>query len=481
VTYFSPSAEQTFGYGASEAIGRDLADVIVPPSHRIAHRRGLAHFLGTGESSILGRRIELTAMRADGTEFPVELTVTRIDSTGEPGFTGFVRDITERVRSEQELRATRDRIELVANEQASLRRVATLVARHGTAEELFAVVAEEVAHVLGVRSASVVRYSTNGTATQVGAFGEAMPLPVGGSWPLDETAAAGVIWRTQRPASVDVADFEGDVAEKLLSSGLRFATGVPILVEGRLWGAMVVLETDRDALPGRVVERLQSFTELIATAVANATARSELLAARRRVIEAADAARERLTRDIHDGAQQKLVNSLINLQLAEDKWSSNPSRARELVELSVAETEAGIEALRDLAAGIHPAILSDMGLGAALDELAARLPIPVLLEVANLELPASLKASVYFFCSEALTNVIKHAAASSACVGIAARDGLLTVEVRDDGIGGAEIGVGGSGLVGLNDRLAALDGTLELSSPHGGAGTTLTACIPLPA
>jgi PAS domain S-box-containing protein len=478
VTYFSPSAEQTFGYRASETIGRELADVIVPPSHRIAHRRGLAHYLGTGEPKILGQRLEMTGMRSDGSEFPVELTVTRIDSTESPGFIGFVRDITERVSAEQELRAARDRIELIANEQASLRRVATLVASYATAEELFAVVAEEVAHVLDVRSASVIRYSTSGTATQVGSSGE-MPLPIGGSWPLEETVAASVVWRTQRPASVDVADFDGDVAAALLSGGLRFATAVPILVDGGLWGAMVVLESDRDALPAGVVKRLESFTELIATAVANATARSELLAARRRVIEAADAARERLTRDIHDGAQQHLVNSLINLQLAQEKWSSSPTRARELVELSLAETEGGIEALRELAAGIHPAILSDMGLGAALDELIARLPIPVRLQVGGPELAASLRASVYFFCSEALTNVVKHAAASSAWVNIAARDGMLMVEVGDDGVGGAEIGSAGSGLVGLNDRIGALNGTFELSSPHQGAGTTLTARIPL--
>ncbi|HWX95343.1 MAG TPA: GAF domain-containing protein, partial [Solirubrobacteraceae bacterium] len=413
-------------------------------------------------------------------EFPVELTVTRIDPPGKPGFIGFVRDVTERVRTEEELRSARGRFELIANEQASLRRVATLVARHATPEELFAVVAEEVAHVLDVQFTSVIRYDAHGTATQVGVWGEAMPLTVGASWPLEETVAAAVIWRTRQPTTVDVASFDGAVATALLSNGLRFATGVPIVVEGRLWGAMLALESDREALPAGVVDRLQSFTELVATAVANATARSELVAAQRRVIEAADAARERLTRDIHDGAQQQLVNSLINLQLAQQKWSSNPRRAREVLEIAVTEAEGGIEALRDLAAGIHPAILSDLGLAAALDELAARLPIPVLVDVADLELPASLRASVYFFCSEALTNVIKHAAASSASVSITPRDGLLTVAVHDNGVGGAELGSGGSGLVGLNDRIAALEGTLELSSHRQGAGTTLTARIPLP-
>jgi PAS domain S-box-containing protein len=481
VTYFNPSAQRTFGYGESEAVGRELADVIVPPSLRNEHRRGLARYLGTGGTRILGRRVELTAMRADGTEFPVELTVTRTEPPGEPGFTGFVRDITERVRAEEELRSAHGRIELVASEQASLRRVATLVARQATADELLAVVAKEVAYVLGVRCTGVIRYDAHGTATLVAMWGDALPLAVGTSWPLEETVAAGAIWRTQRPASVDVTTFDGSVAAALLDNGLRFATGVPIIVEGRLWGAMLALESDPEKLPAGVVDRLQSFTELVATAVANATARSALVAAQRRVIEAADAARERLTRDIHDGAQQRLVNSLVNIQLAQQKWSSSPSRAGEVLEIAAAEAEGGIEALRELAAGIHPAILSDLGLAAALDELAGRVPLPVRLEITDRELPVSLSASVYFFCSEALTNVIKHAAASSASISVDERDGVLTVEVRDNGSGGAEIGSRGSGLVGLNDRIAALEGTLELSSPHRGAGTTLTARIPLSA
>jgi signal transduction histidine kinase len=197
------------------------------------------------------------------------------------------------------------------------------------------------------------------------------------------------------------------------------------------------------------------------------------------VIEAADAARARVTRDMHDGAQQKLVNSVINLQLAQDKWSSNPARARELVDVGADEADAGIEMLRELAAGLHPAILSDLGLEAALESLSARAPIPVSLDVAQLALPSSLETSVYFFCSEALTNVIKHADATSASVRVDVADGWLSIEVRDDGLGGAEIGAGGSGLLGLRDRIGALEGAFALTS-LGGGGTTLTAQIPLP-
>lgn len=479
VTSFNKSAERTFGYPASEAIGRELADVIVPPSHREAHRRGLSRFLATGEANILGRRIELIAMHAGGSEFPVELTVTRLHGPPGPGFIGFVRDITERVRAEDELRSAHRRLESIASEQASLRRVATLVARQSTADELLATVAKEVAGVLGVPSTSVIRYNDRGTGTLVGVWGYAMPSALGTSWELDEAAILGMIWRTRRPASVELEGDEGVLAAALVKSGLRFATGMPIIAQGRLWGAMLALENHREALPASVISRLESFTELIATAVANAEARSELVAAQRRVIEAADAARERLTRDIHDGAQQQFVNSLVNLQRAQQKWSSDPTRARELLDAGVAEAESAVETLRELAAGIHPALLSDLGLRAALETLAARIVIPVSLKIDDLELPPPLAASAYFFCSEALTNVVKHAAATRASVRVEAVGDELTIEVSDDGIGGAVSGSGGSGLIGLSDRIGALEGSFAFGSPYGGGGTTVTARIPL--
>lgn len=480
VTFFNRSAERTFGYRSSEAVGRELADVIVPPAHRDAHRLGLARFLRTGESVILGRRIELVAMRSDGTEFPVELAVTRLAAPAGPGFIGFVRDITERVKAEKDLQAARLRAESIASEQAALRRVATLVARQTTPAELFAAVAREVADVLGVRSISVIRFDPDGTVTPVGVWGEETQFLLGVSWPLAETPAAGVIWRTGGPVSVDLAASDTKLAEVLLGKGFRFATGVPIVVEGHRWGAMVAHERDREAFPSGVVGRLERFTELVATAVANATARAELVAAQRRVIDAADAARARVTRDLHDGAQQRFVNSLINLQRAQEKWSTDADRAGELLEIGIAECADGVETLRELASGIHPAILGEMGLAAALESLSERTEFPVSLEIEELELPPSLRASAYFFCSEALTNVAKHACANAASVRVLAAGGELTIEVRDDGIGGAEIGSGGSGLIGLRDRVGALEGSIVLSSPQDGQGTTLIARIPLP-
>jgi PAS domain S-box-containing protein len=207
---------------------------------------------------------------------------------------------------------------------------------------------------------------------------------------------------------------------------------------------------------------------------------AEARAAQRRTIEAADTARRRVTRDLHDGAQQELVNVVINLQLAQAKWDSDPERARELVDAAAEQAQASVASLRELAAGIHPTILTNRGLQAAIEALADRLPLLVRpLQVLPERLPATIEASVYFFVSEALTNVVKHAQASSASVRATAEAGTLTVEVSDDGVGGADPHAAGSGLSGLGDRVAALDGSFDVLS-EAGAGTTLRAVIPLP-
>ena len=206
----------------------------------------------------------------------------------------------------------------------------------------------------------------------------------------------------------------------------------------------------------------------------------ELRAARRRVIEAADAARARLERDLHDGAQQEFVSAVMTLRLAERLIATDPERARALRESSIELADDGLAELRRLAAGIHPGALTDRGLGKAIQALTARMPLDVAIEEELPErLPAPVEASVYFFVSEALTNTVKHARAAEARVRIAAVDHELTVEVADDGVGGAQADSGGSGIRGLGDRVGALDGALELHSPPGG-GTLLRARIPLP-
>jgi PAS domain S-box-containing protein len=305
ITYVNTAAEGIFGYRADDMIGRELADVIVPPSLRAAHRDGFARYLATGETRILDRRIEITAMRADGSEFPVELTVTRTGRPDAPAFTGFLRDITDRQRAER-----------------------------------------------------------------------------------------------------------------------------------------------------------------------------ELMASRARLVTTFDAARQRVTRDLHDGAQQRFVSAIINLQLAQQKLAAEPQRARELLGLALGDTRWGLNELREIATGIHPAVLTQRGLAAALAGFIARLSVPVELQLPERRLPGPIEASVYFFCSEALTNVVKHARASCARVWVATGEAECTVEVGDDGIGGASARSGTSGLAGLRDRIGALNGIMEIVSPAGG-GTVLHARIPL--
>lgn len=306
VTYVNSAFERTFGYRAEEVIGRDLAEKIVPPSLREAHRRGLTRYLQTGQATILDRRIEMPAMRADGTEFPAEVAVTRTGLPGEAAFTAYVRDITDRQRAEQ-----------------------------------------------------------------------------------------------------------------------------------------------------------------------------ALMASRARLVTASDAARQRVTRDLHDGAQQHLVATLMNLQLAEQRWESAPHRARELVGQALEDTRRGIDDLRELAAGLHPAVLTRHGLAPAVRALADRAAILAEIDVPDIRLPASIEASLYFVCSEALTNIVKHAQATCAWVRLEVAADRCVVEVRDDGIGGAHPRPETSGLIGLSDRVGAIGGTLEITSPESG-GTVLRVSIPIP-
>ena len=301
VLAFNRAAERTFGYPAAEAIGRDMATLIIPPALREQHRVGVLKHLSGAPPTVLDRRIEITAMRADGSEFPVELTVTRVAGHGEPLFVGYLRDISDRHAHEADLRASRVRI-----------------------------------------------------------------------------------------------------------------------------------------------------------------------------VEAADAARRRIERDLHDGAQQRLVMLSYLLRTAQAKTDGD---AAALLDEALAELEAATAELRELARGIHPAVLTEGGLGPALKSLAARSPVPVVLDVpTGRRYPESVEATAYFCAAEALTNVARHAGAAQASVAIVEDPGCLRVVVRDDGAGGASPD-GGSGLNGLLDRVVALGGTLHIDSPPG-EGTTLTAELP---
>jgi PAS domain S-box-containing protein len=303
---FNPAAEATFGYSRDEAIGQEMGELIVPPSIREAHRRGLQRFVDGGAATALGQRLELIAMRADQSEFPVELTITKVDVGDDVLFVGYLRDITTRIERERELRESRARI-----------------------------------------------------------------------------------------------------------------------------------------------------------------------------VAAADEARRRLERDLHDGAQQHLVGVALTLRLARDRVASDPAAATELMLEAAADLDTATADLRSLARGIHPAVLTEGGLRPAVRSLAGRAPLPVEVDCDGLpdhRLDPLVEATAYFVLAEGLTNVARYASAEQAWVRVAACNGELIIEVRDDGIGGADTTCG-SGLAGLTDRLAALRGTLSVHSPAG-RGTVLRAKVP---
>jgi PAS domain S-box-containing protein len=474
ITYFNAAAERTFTRNAEEVIGLDMAEVIVPPSLRDRHREGLVRHLRTGESRVLDRRMELQGMRADGSEFPIELTVTRVELGEEPGFTAYIRDISERQRAEEDLIAAERRLRLVAAEQAALRRVATLVARGAIPQDVFDAVCEETGRLIEATNVNLAHFTPAGNNLTVASWSlHGNQVPQGTELPLGDETINAMVQRTKTPARLDSYDgVAGELAELIRKLGIRSEIAAPVVIDGHVWGALIAGSDKSKPLPERTESRLAKFAELTATAVSNATARAGLIAASRRVIEAGDAARRRVTRDLHDGAQQQFVNSVIHLQLAQQKWTQSPGRATELLDLGITEAVAGIETLRELAAGIHPAILTDRGLAAAVEALAKTLPVSTEVEIAEVPLPRPMEASVYFFCSEAL--------ATSARVQIQAEDSCLIVEIADDGVGGAAARSDSSGLTSLSDRVAALDGHLELRSPEA-RGTTLRASIPLQA
>ena len=468
------AAERTFGYPAGGMAGRELADLIVPPELREAHRHGLERFLASGRERIFGRRLELTGMRADGSRIPVELTVTRPRLDGPPLFTGYLRDITDRRRAEDELRG-------LVQEQAALRRVATLVAREPAPQRVFSAVTEEVGRVLGAHTANMIRYDDGPWATVVGEWSaEGVPsVEVGSTIPLDGETASALVWRTGRPARVDSYDsLSGDLAARLRGLGFRCAVGAPITLAGRPWGAVLVSSVEPGPFPAGSEYRIGKFAELVAQALANAEAHRQLAASRARIVQAADAERRRLERNLHDGAQQRLVALALTIRLAASRITGDAAAARALLSEAGAELDQAMADLRELARGLHPAVLSERGLGPALDVLAARAPVPVEVSASvGGRLPEPVEATAYYVVAEALTNVAKYARASAVDVRVEpVGDDYLLIAVADDGVGGAD-GAAGSGLRGLADRVEALEGSLEVSSPPG-AGTTVRACIP---
>jgi signal transduction histidine kinase len=374
---------------------------------------------------------------------------------------------------------SREELRVLAEEQAALRRVATLVARGVPPAEVFTAVTHEVGRVLGSDATLIVRLDPDGEATvaaSTGAYADAMP--VSSRWKVEPPLAMAAVLRTGRPARHDdynhVSCAYGDAVRRV---GVRSGVATPIVVEGQLWGG-IGIGTRRGHFPADTEQRMAGFTELIGTAIANADSRAQLTASRARIVAAADEARRRIERDLHDGTQQRLVSLSLELRLAHATEPADPPQLQKQIGRVADELDGAIEELREISRGIHPAILSEGGLGPALRTLARRAAIPVELDIRTETRAADpIEVAAYYVVSEALTNTTKHARASYAHVAAEERDGLLHLSIFDDGAGGADPACG-SGLIGLRDRVQTLGGSIEVIS-RPGKGTAIVVELPL--
>ncbi|MDN3358832.1 HAMP domain-containing protein [Actinomadura sp. DC4] len=383
------------------------------------------------------------------------------------------------------LKMSRDRLRQFAGEQGALRRVATLVACGVSPTQVFDAVAAEVGHLLGVDHTEIIRFESDDTARVVGYWSdprvpEVMP-PLNGHWPVESGTVTSAVLTTERPARMkNYERATSAIGIWAHTAGIRCVVGCPIKVEGRVWGAMLIHSLDAEPLPGVTEDRMQEFMDLVGAAIANAQSRSDLLASRARVVAAADESRRRIERDLHDGAQQQLVTLTLKLRTLETTAVA-PGQDRLRGELSdvVHDLSNVLDDLQEVSRGIVPPILTRSGLRPALRSLARHSPVPVTLQadVAG-RLPESVEVAVYYTVSETLTNVVKHASASEVRVDLVLEHRTVCLSVHDDGRGGADF-AGGSGLVGLKDRVEALGGSIEVLSPAGG-GTSVLVHIPLP-
>jgi PAS domain S-box-containing protein len=452
--------ERTLGYTAEEFCSRSFYDFIHPDDQERTHQA--MEVLGRGEEL---HQFENRYLCRDG-------SIRWLQWNSRPGpVEGFVaaaaRDVTE----------SRSR-----KQQSALRRVAMLVARGVSPSEVFSAVAEEMVRCVSANAAvhrlegdtlhivAVAGFDPGASSTPV--IGES--FPVFGS---DDDNIAAMVLRTGKAARVDShQNAAGPIAARLRKLGLDSVVAAPIIVEGGVWGFASVGAPER--LPSDTEERLGDFAELVATAIANAAARDELIASRARIVAAADHARRRIERDLHDGAQQRLVSLGLQLRLAESSVPPELQSLKEELSGVVSGLTAVSSDLQEISRGIHPAILSDGGLGPALKTLARRCPIPAKVDVlVEGRLPDSVEVAAYYVAAEALTNAAKYADASQVTVCAETKNANLCLSIQDDGIGGAD-SCKGSGLIGLKDRVEVLGGHMKVISPPG-SGTALHVTIPL--
>jgi signal transduction histidine kinase len=396
-------------------------------------------------------------------------------------FTELLATAIANAESRADLAASEALARELASEQAALRRVATIVAEGASPGELFSALAEEVGVLLDVDAASILRYETDSTTTVIAGWSDgAIQLPLGERLPLDGDNLAAEVLRTGKPRRKnDYVGAPGRIAATVRELGVHSAVASPIVVEGAIWGVVGVLSRKPEPLPSDTEARLAEFSRHAGIAVANAKSRSDLAESRARIVRAGDEARRRFERDLHDGAQQRLVSLGLGLRAAEASIPPELHDLRRVLSgLGTGLTEV-LDDLRELSRGLHPAVLSEDGLDPALRSLALRSAVPVELRIDldNERFEAPVEAAAYYVASEALTNVAKHADASRAQVRVSRCEGWLDLVVSDDGSGGADAS-SGSGLTGLLDRVEAIGGTIQIESPRD-AGTAIHVRLPI--
>jgi signal transduction histidine kinase len=477
---------ERFPVGSQEVLGGINLGTVVFETGRPVR---IDHYAERG-SGVLGARVRGAGVRSavgmpiivEGRLWGVISATSTLEQPLPPDTEARLASFTELVATAIANAQSRAALARLAQEQAALRRVATLVARGVPPEEVFTAVTAETGQLLGAHLAGMGRYDSDQAITVLAAWaaeGEDHPL-VPGPWPLEGGDLASAVFQTGRPVRID--DYRGVPGR--IAAFVRDELGVgssvasPILDEGRLWGVLYLhSRLARQPFAPDTESRLTGFTELVATAIANAENLAALAASRARIVAAADDTRRRIERDLHDRIQQQLASLMLDLRTAQ---ASVPARFGELHgKLSpIAERLVSVsDQVRAISRGVHPAILSGSGLEPALKSLARRSVMPVELHLrAGRRLPEHVEVAAYYAVSEALTNAAKHAHASAVHVELDAPGPVLQLAIRDDGIGGADP-ANGSGLVGLSDRIEALGGTLEVSSPAG-SGTTLLIEIP---
>lgn len=479
LTRINPAFTRTLGYSPDELVSRPFIDLVHPDDRE--HTATVLDELCTVDGEA---QFENRCIRRDGEPRWFQWSVVSDNGM----LFGAGRDITQQRHEQERLReaqrqieASHNKVSALAEQQTALRRVATMVARGAPPAEVYPLAVSELSKGLGVTHVTLVRFEADAACVVVAALDTESPehLRVGERLALDGDSISARIRDGGGPTRLDSYDgIDGEIAARLRGLGLRSGVGAPITVDGRVWGALLVGTSREQPLSAETTPRIGDFADLVSTAIFNAESRAEITASRARIVAAADQARRGFERDLHDGAQQRIVSLGLELRAVQAAIPQEQSAVHEQMS-HIVDGLAGLYTdLQELSRGLHPAILSKGGLGPALKTLARRASVPVVLDLGvDRRLPESVEVAAYYVVAEALTNAAKHASPTEVTVEAVATEDTLGVIVTDDGVGGAISGAG-SGLIGLKDRVEALSGRLEVSSPPG-VGTTLTVRIPL--